>query len=258
MKVQFLKDTSKADCGEIPPDTFLVYREGYSLPELSGVEYLEFSKFKATYFNLHSNKFIFVGINRIITPSNRCEMVFDYMQTMTRKIEKISIDREPFVGEPWRLWYHYDMTNTGKFNVPHGYAMETEWKHWFYRDINDCRLSGRNIGQYICEAVSDLDQLCTQFEFGDPKSDNGGFGFGRVKDDDEWYKEAKEYVFSKHNTPKLLINELLKLCNKRYGLGISYDSFRTGKKFVVPDNGVYRFVVEENRRRMDIHNAIVG
>ena len=54
-KIHFVRDTSKADVGEILPDTYIVYREGYAVPNLPDVEYLEFRKFKNMYFNLHTN-----------------------------------------------------------------------------------------------------------------------------------------------------------------------------------------------------------
>lgn len=246
-KVQFLKDTSQGDCGKILPDTFLIYRDGYSLPELSNVEYLEFQDFKNQYFNLHTNKLIFVGLNRMITPSNRCDMVFDYMATMTRNIEKISIDTQPFIGEPWRVWWHYDMTNQDKFNLPHSYAMETEWKQWFYKDVNDCRLSAKNLTQYIAPNVSysDLEQYTTTISFYD------------VKEDENWYQEAKDYILKAYHTPKMIVNNLLKVCNKRYELNISYDSFRSNEPLSLPDNKLYRIVGEEIQRRLDIYNTII-
>tara|TARA_Y100000034_G_scaffold95703_1_gene116366 strand:+ start:28 stop:825 length:798 start_codon:yes stop_codon:yes gene_type:complete len=246
-RIQFIRDTTIFDWGEIHPDTFLVYRDGfYKLPSISGVEYLKFTEFKEKYFSINANKYIFIGLNRIINPSNRCEMVFDHMQSMTRNIEKISVDTEPFLGEPWRLWYHYDMTNSDKFGVPHGYAIETEWQHWFYQKITDCRLSANNLDRYIGGTYSDLDELTTTFEFSEVSSE-----------DLSWYEKMKEHVFSSKNTPKTVINQMLKLCNERYELKISYDSFRSNEKIDVPDNKLYRFVVQENCRRMGIWNKVV-
>lgn len=43
----------------------------------------------------------------------------------------------------------------------------------------------------------------------------------------------------------------------RYDLNVSLDSYRTSEHFVVPDLGVYRFVVEENLRRMATYNRVV-
>lgn len=246
MRIQFLKDTSKAIINDYPSDSLLIYREGYDLPELKGVEYMDFEKFKVVYSELHFNMLIIVGLNRIITPSNRCDMVNDFMQTMTRNIPKVSIDNHPFIGEPWRLWYHFDVTNSGKFHVPHGYAIETEWQHWFYRNTNDCRLSAENIKLLIDNTYSDIDQLTATFEFYEPDDNQ-----------EEWYREAKEHVFSKYDTPKLLINNLLKLSNQHFQLDISMDSYRKNKHYLVPDLGIYRFMTDENKRRMAIYNTLI-
>ena len=246
-KIQFLKDTSQADCGKILPATFLLFRDGYALPKIKDIKYMNFLEFKERYFSLHANKYIFIGLNRMITPQNRCDMVFDYMASMTRNIEKVSIDLTPFLGEPWRLFWHYDITNQEPFNLPHSYAMETEWKPWFYRDINDCRLTAKNLEQYIHGLnFSDLDKLTTEFVFYD------------VLDDESWYQEAKEHILSTYHTGKMIINNLLKLCNKRYELKINYESYRSNECLKIPDNKLYRFVVEENQRRQDIYNSIIS
>lgn len=246
MIVQFLKDTARAKLESVPPDTLMIYREGYNLPGISGIERMDFERFKVVYSELHFNMLIIVGLNRMITPSNRCDMVNDFLQTMTRNIPKVSIDSQPFIGEPWRVWYHYDVTNTGKFGVPHGYAIETEWKHWFYRESNHCRLSRDNIRMLINNTYSDLELLTTNFEFYEAEDHQL-----------EWYNEAKEHIFSKYDTPKMLVNNLLKLSNRQFQADVSFDSFRTNRNFVLPDLGIYRFMADENKRRMDIYNAVI-
>ena len=247
-KVQFLKDTSKADVGEILPDTFLIFKGGYSFPEsLKGVEYLEFKEFKGTYFNLHANKFIFFGLNKFMTPQNRCEMVFDFMQSMTRQTEKMSIDTLPFLGEPWRLWYHFDITNQDPLGMPHGYAVETEWKHWFLRDSDSWRLSGSEIERRLnTRCRSDIESLTTKFSLEDIENN-------AVQ---EWYEEALDHVCEKHGTDKMILNNLLKLCNEKFSKSLSVNSYLTNEKIILPNLGIYRFFVEENKRRQDIYNAI--
>lgn len=258
MKVQFLKDTSTARIDDPPANTMVIYRDGfgYSLPKISGAEYMEFLEFKNKYTLFQPELIILVGLNRIITPSDRCDMVNEYLQTMTPNIRKICIDNEPFIGEPWRLWFHYSIANCGNFGITYSYAIETEWEHWFYRDIPDCRLSKDNIRLFIADTVSDLDPLVTEFEFTDID-----------ESDESWYAEAKEAVFTRRNTPKLIINDLLKLANDRYGLNISFDSYRKRPaddllfpeppKIIMPDIGIYRFMTEENLRRMGIYNEVV-
>jgi hypothetical protein len=246
MKIQFLQDTSSAFVGDNPEDTFLIYREGYALPQLTGVEYMDFNVFKTRYSELHFNKLILVGLNRIITPTNRCDMVNDFIQTMTSHVEKVSIDSQPFIGEPWRLWYHYDVTNKGKFKFPHGYATETEWKKWFYRDVTTSLFSGENIGLYISDTYSDLNPFNTRFDFTEVSPS-----------DMEFYLNVKKDVFEKYDSPKMLINNLLKHCNKHFNINITFDTFRTNDYFCVPDLPIYQFMVEENKRRMDTYNAVI-
>jgi hypothetical protein len=247
MNVQFLKNTATAQI-DYPENTLLIYRDGfgYDLPDLPGVEYIEFLDYKARYTTFDPELIVVIGLNRIITPSNRCDMVNEYLQTMTPSTPKMCVDTAPFIGEPWRLWFHYSIANAGRFNVPYSYVIETEWLNWFYRDTNYCRLSGDNIKLFITDTASDLDAYHTDFTLRDV-----------TEEEERWYKWTKSQVFEKYDTPKLLINNMLKLSNKYYGLDIGYDSFKTNEKLIVPDVGVYRFVVEEAKRRMAIYNAVV-
>jgi len=258
-RVQFLKDTATADLSDAPERTLVVYRDGfgYSPPPCHGAEYMEFLEYREKYPALEPEMIVVVGINRMITPSNRCDMVNEYLQTMTPNIPKVSIDNAPFIGEPWRLWWHYDVANIEKWGVSYSYAIETEWKKWFYREQSTCRLDAENIGLFLTDTVSDLEPLSVRFSFSEPTAD-----------DEAWYKEAKTAVFNQHNTPKMWINNLLKLCNRRYDLKISLDTYRAGiarqhsifdqDHIELPDHGVYRFVAEENIRRMAIYNEVIS
>ena len=258
--VQFLVDTSRALIpGDLPDNTLVVYRDGfgYRSPEIKKAEYIEFQEYKKKYTILEPDFIVLVGLNRCITPSNRCDMVNEYLQTMTPATPKLCIDTDPFIGEPWRLWFHYSVANRGKWNITYSYAIETEWSKWFYRDVADCRLSPENIGLFLESTISDIPPYETRFVFKDVSSD-----------DEEWYQETKAAVFEKHNTPKMLINSLLQAANRHFNMDLSYDSFRRRPEpslleadntlIRVPDIGVYRFVVEENQRRMGIYNQVVG
>jgi hypothetical protein len=248
MKIQILKDTSKATFEELPPDTILVYREGYELPDLKGVEYFDVEDYKAVYSNIHSNCIIVVGYNRIIKPSNRCDFIFEHLTTLTANQIKYSIDNEPFLGEPWRYWWHQQLTGTGKkFGIPYSYTIETEWQKWFYRDEQDCRLSGANIKMFIDDVYSDLDKKQSSFTFYAPSDD-----------EIEWYEQAKEHVFAKYGTPKMLITNLLKMVNEHFEIKFNYDSYRSNDDFLLPELGVYKFMAEENKRRMDTYNSIIS
>ena len=246
MKVQFLKNTSQAIIDYIPKNTILVYRDGYNLPEIKGVEYIDFNEYKIKYNNIECEKMILVGINRLITPSNRCDMVNDYMQTMTDNIDKISIDTEPWIGEPWRLWYHYSIASCGSFGINYSYALETEWKKWFYREVSDCRLSGDNVRMFISDTYSDLEQLKTKFTFSDI-----------TPLDQEYYDQVKNHVFEKYNTPKSLINFMMRDLNNYFDIKVSLDSYRENRTIDLPNLQIYKFIAEENLRRMHTYNEVI-
>jgi len=249
MKVQFLKDTSKARLTELPPGTLIIYRDGfgYRIPQVQGMEYIEFLAYRNRYMLFNPPAIVVIGLNRIITPSNRCDMVNEYLQTMTPNIPKVCIDTAPFIGEPWRLWFHYSIAGCGRFNVNYSYAIETEWKKWFYREVPDCRLSRANIRLFLSDTISDLEPLRSSFELVEITSHH-----------EEWYRKAKDHVFAKYDTPKLLVNNLLKLSNDHFGMDVSYDSYLENRAMRLPDVGVYRFMAEENERRMGIYNEVIS
>ena len=248
MKVQFLKNTATARISNLPANTLVIFRDGfgYQLPNIPGAEFIEFLEYKNKYTLLNPEFIVVVGLNRIITPGNRCDMVNEYLQTMTPNVPKICIDSAPFIGEPWRLWFHYSIANCGQFNITYSYAIETEWERWFYRDAVDCRLSRDNIRLFISDTISDIEPLRSSFEFFDVSTT-----------EEDWYLNVKNHIFENYSTPKLLINNLLKQTNKHFNIGLSFNSYRDDQEIRLPDVGIYRFMAEENERRRDFFNEVV-
>ncbi|KAA6348968.1 hypothetical protein EZS27_003568 [termite gut metagenome] len=242
-KVIFSSTIPKISIDNLPEDTLVIVHEMYDKPCIDRLT-VEWQKFKAAYSEYETSQYVVVGANRMISPSNRCDMVNDFMQVMTKTIPKISIDTAPFIGEPWRLWYHYSLVFGEWLGVDYSYPVEGEWKKWFYYDENTCRLSGENLPLFIKNTESDLIRLTTEFLFYVPN-----------EMDTEYYEETKKIIFEKFDTPKLLTNMLLKYCNKHFGLDIDFDSYLSNKSYKVPDFGVYRYLVEENKRRMNIYNC---
>ncbi len=241
-KVYFLKDPSTFNA-EVPPGAIMVIHPMYIAPSLPGVDVIDWEMFRITYSQYEPSLIILVGLNRMITPSNRCDYVHEYLTTMTPNIPKISLDNSPFIGEPWRLFFHYLYSQSNSFGVNYSYPVEREWQSWFYRDVNDCRLSANNVKLFIRNTVSDLEKLKTSFFFND------------VNDvDQEWYQEAKAFVFEKHDTPKLIIQNLLKMSNNHFQTSLDFNTYLSGLRIQLPDLPVYRFVVEENERRLGIYN----
>lgn len=245
MRVQFVKKLSDAVLPTFATDTYVVHHKDYLPPDVPCKGKLEFEQFRRVYPNLHANMFIFYGLNKIITPSNRTDFVFEYLFTLSTDIPKVSIDLLPFIGEPWRLWFHYGLCRCGNFGTPYSYAIETEWKHWFYRETTDSRFEASNLGICLDETYSNLDPLGYRADFEDVDADTL-----------VWYDEVKKHVFEKYDTPKLLISNVLKLCNAKFKLKYGVDSYLEGH-MKLPDLPIYRFIDEECRRRASIYNKVV-
>jgi hypothetical protein len=230
---------------EFIKNAVVVKHEMYDLPEgLDCKQVIEWNKYRGIYQELEAECVVLIGLNRMINPANRCNFVHTHLTTLTPNVPKIVIDTAPFVGEPWRIFYHYLFTNTNKFGAGYSYPIEGEWQKWFYRDVNDCRLSGENIKLFINSTYTDLGRLNTTYAFYEPTANQL-----------EWYNEIRAHIFAKHSSPKMWIMGLLGECNKHFELKFDYDSYLKSKEFKLPDLKVYRFVAEESQRRQDIYNA---
>lgn len=241
-KVIFTENIKELEIPGLPNDTIMVVHEMYDAPNID-VQTIEWNVFKNTYSNYETSQFILVGANRMITPSNRCDMVNDYLQVMTKSVDKISIDSTPFIGEPWRLWFHYSLAFGEWLGVDYSYPIEGDWLKWFYLEQNYSKLSAESLPVNIKETYSDLSKLDTNFELSEVNEIQ-----------EEYYTEAKAHVFENYSTPKLLTNNLLKLLNKYFHIDFGVDSYLTNRKYHLPDLGIYRYLIEENKRRMNIYN----
>lgn len=236
-----LKTQFNSDFGD---DTVVTYHAMYDKPEVKAKKVIEWEKYKVTYSTLEPDRVVLIGLNRMIVPSNRCDFIHAYLTVMNPALPKIVIDTDPFIGEPWRLYFHYQLVNRfEKFGANYSYPIEGEWSRWFERDVDECKFSPQNLKDAIVDTWTDLPKLATFFELYAPGAS-----------DVEWYDEVRKVEFEKFRTAKLTINALLKASNGHFGLDLGYDSYRTGRAFKVPGVGVYRFMVEENRRRQDIYN----
>lgn len=204
---------------------------------------IPWSKFKGSFIDFEENHLVIVGMNRIRTEASRYDMVYSHIYKLKNYQAKIVIDEQPFTGEPWRLWYVYGFLFHTWIAGENSMAIQRSWNRWFERDTDDCHISEKNILNHISDTFSDLDVLETTFELRSPDL----FESGK-------YEEVKQFSFEKHDTPRMIVAEMIKNLN----LDISYDSYLENRAFTLPDFGVTRFMVEENKRRMGIYNQIVN
>ena len=244
--IQFLKNTAAAYIPEefLAGQTLVIYRDGYALPTVPGATFVEFERYKISYIDYQPTHIIMVGANRIFVPSIRTEMVFEYLQTMTSHIRKMSIDTAPFVGEPWRLWFHYSLVFGEWLGVNYSYAVETDWQHWFLRNKEGSIIDPSGVLANKKQTVSDLNPLVTSFVFKEPDAQLA-----------ELYSRVKAFAFEKHDTPKLIIVTMLRELNKAIGMQVGFGTYLSNECIALPDFGIYRFVAEECQRRQAIYNA---
>jgi len=247
-KIFFSKDINKLLETKFGPGfddrTVVSYHAMYDKPCVKANQIVEWEKYKITYNNYNPSKIVLIGINRMIIPSNRCDFIHAYLTVMNPQIPKIIIDTAPFIGEPWRLYFHYQMANSfTKFGANYSYPIEGDWLKWFERDIEESIFSPKKLKECIVDTYTDLPKLTTSFEFFTPS-----------KEEIEWYEEAKKFEFSRFRSAKMLLLNLLKQANKHFNLNISYDSYLINEFIKVPDIGIYQFVIEENHRRLEIYN----
>jgi len=245
-KVIFSKNVSKINIDVLPKNTLIVVHEMYDKPNIDR-PMVDWQKFKVIYSDYEVDQFVLVGLNRMINPSNRCDMVNDYLQVMTKSVPKVSIDTEPFRGEPWRLWFHYSVCFGEWLGIDYSYPVEGDWQKWFYYEQNHCKISPDNIPLFIRDTETDLNKLTSSYGIYEPHD--------MLQD---YYQEAKKMVFDKYSTPKMLTNNLLKIMNKHLSIDFGMDSYKENKSFKLPNFGVYRYVIEENKRRQLIYNKFTN
>lgn len=230
--------------GDLGDGTLLTYHAMYGKPDVKAGFMIEWEKYKTQYDNFNPSRIVLVGVNRMITPSNRCDFIHAQVTVLTPHIPKVVIDTSPFIGEPWRLYYHYQVANCfDGFGANYSYPIEGEWFKWFVRDLDECMFTPERLKDCVVHTCTDLPRLSSTFEFYTPG-----------ESDLEWYEEAKKFELGRFKAPKSFLLGLSRAANKHFGIKVTYDSYREDHPFKVPDVGVYRFLVEENRRRQEIYN----
>jgi hypothetical protein len=226
-------------------DTIVVHSDYYDIK----TEYnkIPWSKFKITYNTYNQKNIVYVGMNRIRTANNRYDLVHKFVHNLSKYDVKITIDDKPFNKEPWRLWYHFGFLFGKWMGISYSNPIETDWKKWFNLEKNDCIIKHDNIRPFIKNVYSELTPLSTTFTFYELREKNIN-----------WYEELKKFLFENNDTIGLIINKLLKECNKKFNLNISYESYLTNINFSLPNLGIYRFIAQENLKRLKIYNEVVS
>lgn len=204
---------------------------------------IKFSVFKNTYIDHEPKNIVLVGLNRMRKDSNRYDLIWQYLYKINHFDNRIVINDKPFNKEPWRLWYTYGFLFRKWINGENSFPLQGDYNKWFMRESDDCLISGNNIPEHISNTYTDLDLLHTKFEFYEPS-----------KIESLNYSEIKNLAFEKKETPK----SVLQFMSKGLKFKIDYELYLINKDYKLPNFGFYRFLCEENIRRMEIYNEIIS
>lgn len=121
---------------ELPEPCLCVYHKDFQ-PILNSPS-LSFQDFKADprhYLN-GLRHLVLVGLNRIVTPSNRTDLVFEILFNNTPELPKTSIDTTLFIGKPWRSWFHFGIVGAEYQEYTYSYIAESNYES-FWNGIHD-------------------------------------------------------------------------------------------------------------------------
>jgi len=198
--IYFVKNTGDLELN-VAGETLCLYHHEYAPPELNGTK-LPFAAFLERYKHedlLSSlDNLIFVGTNRIITPSTRTDPVFEILFTGVQ-MNKISVDNTPFISVPWRTWFHFGITNRPYGFYDYSYKAETDYNKYVdgFWDFNPFSLEellkySHGIARTDYDRFFDYEIIEVQV-FPDVISA---------------YQDLKDELFETERSPKAIINKL--------------------------------------------------
>lgn len=142
-----------------------VYHKSFAdrLPSGDGIEWVEFGRMSKEFRQRDPLSFggeclVFVGLNRIFTPSSRIHPVFERLQTapLPDGICAYSIDHAPYIGELWRLFAHWSFTRLDFGGYTYSFLLESHYKAFCDGAKPDNPLTVKKIAAYAKDKV-DMD-----------------------------------------------------------------------------------------------------
>jgi hypothetical protein len=205
--------------------------------------HIKWSDYKINFLDYDKyNNILLIGTNYMINPHNRCDYINDYLATMTRNKNKVCVNLEPFIGSPWRIFWQFQFANldTDIFGTNYSYPVEGDYDNWFMRK-NNSKFFDNNVVFEKIKILVETNLL--------PKTHNVEF----YDLDNKFYEETKYLLLETHNTLNKYLQSIIKIMNKHYQVNYSWDSYLSGN-YKLPNLKIYKFMHEENIRRLKIYN----
>lgn len=141
-----------------PGRTLCVYHRRYQPPPLPDCRYVEFEAYRSAYAQdtmlAGLVNLVFVGLNKMITPGNRIDPVFEVLYNLPGELAKYSVDTVPYVGEIWRIWFHFGAVGLPFGGYTYSYLLESHYNAFRDGLRPDNPLSVEAIRRHAADHVS--------------------------------------------------------------------------------------------------------
>lgn len=198
-----------------------------------------------------SSTMVVVGLNRILTPSNRTKLG-PYLLRPTAGLRRISVDRTLFTVEPWRAWWHFGCVGAPFQDYTYSFLAESHWR---------AAQDGARPDPFTLETIIDAGHGVI-VAHGDPWF--SPLEVHRVvmpEEIHEAYQQEKAQAFEEEHTPKAIIRRLAdfaQVAMPERSILTPSRLFSTRKPVVMQtDLGVDDWLVGQLRGLVDLSNGII-
>lgn len=187
-------------------------------------------------------------VTKICTPSNRVKLG-QFLTEPWWGPPRVSVDTCLFVGDPWRMWWHWGCVGRPFANYFTSYRLESDWKRYVETDQNNpCTI------ERIAEYGNGIVEHRNGFSFS-----NVRFQIQQVSSDcHERYAETKELAFLEEKTVAGIIRRLTEFCQSVYpDRFIPRNLFSSQNHNIrITDLGVDAYIAKRIRDTVSLTNAI--
>ena len=123
-KILLTSSPPAADAFDYGPRPFAVVADGYRSP--AGMPSCTVAEAQAFRESWGEGTMVMVGLSRIFTPSNRCKM-HEIFHRPRAGVGWFSLDDRLFVGEPWRMLWHFTAVGVNYAGMTDSYLAESRY-----------------------------------------------------------------------------------------------------------------------------------
>lgn len=241
---------SRTDFGIGDGHAFAVVAAGHPVPtDLPIVTLDDLLKAPLAYLS-DPGTMVVVGLSRLLTPSNRVK-VGPLVMRQRPGIRRVVADDVLFVGDPWRLWWHFYAVGREQWGFPNSFLAESRWRMAVEKQTENPFSVER-----VCAAMNGVVRA------------RGPFRFGAVAVDvvhvapevHAAYAEEKERAFADEKTLSAIVKRLASVAQaavpERQIPAVGSLWRKPPVRIVRTDLKVDDFLVNQITERMALTNAI--